>query len=133
MSIIGIGSDIVKIERIEKLIERYEQRFLKRVFTAAEIRYAEAHARPALHFAARFAAKEALVKALGSGLRQGMNWPDIEIINDSLGKPRFEFHNRARKIISDLNDPTAWLSLSHEQEFALAFVVLESQSRINLI
>ncbi len=128
MTIIGIGSDIVKIERIEKLIERHEQRFLERVFTAAEIEYAAAKARPALHFAARFAAKEAFVKALGSGLRQGINWPDIGIINDSLGKPSFKFHNNARKIISDLHNPTAWLTLSHEQEFALAFVVLENQS-----
>ena len=125
MSIIGIGSDIVKIERIERLTKRYDQRFLERVFTAAETEYAFARARPALHLAARFAAKEALVKALGSGLRQGLNWPEIEIVNDPLGKPQFKFHDNAHRIISRLNHPTAWLTLTHEQEFALAFVVLE--------
>ena len=125
MSIFGIGSDIVKIKRIEKLIERYDQRFLKRVFTPAETAYAFAKARPAIHLAARFAAKEALVKALGSGLRQGLNWPDIEVINNDLGKPQFQLHNSAQQIFDQLNNPSAWLTLTHEQEFALAFVVLE--------
>ena len=126
MSIIGIGSDIVKIERIERLTTRYDKRFLERVFTTAETDYAFTKARPGLHLAARFAAKEALVKALGSGLRQGLNWPDIEVINDPLGKPQFNFHNNARKILSKLNNPAAWLTLTHEQEFALAFVILEN-------
>jgi holo-[acyl-carrier protein] synthase len=126
MSIIGIGTDIVKIDRIESLIKRYDKRFLKRVFTSAETEYALTKARPAIHFAARFAAKEALVKALGSGLRQGLNWPEIEVINDPLGQPRFNFHDHARQTIAKLNNPTAWLTLTHEQEFALAFVVLES-------
>ena len=125
MSIIGIGNDLVKVSRIEKIIKRYGSRFLERVFTEAEIRYAAAKARPALHFAARFAAKEAFVKALGSGLRQGINWPDIEIINNDLGKPLFKLHNQARSAAQKLNNPTSWLSISHEQEFALAFVVLE--------
>lgn len=125
MSIIGIGSDIVKIERIERLAERYGKRFLERIFTPAEIGYASGKARPALHFAARFAAKEAFVKALGSGMRQGINWSDIEIINNELGKPQFNLHNHARKASIKLKNPTSWLTLSHEQEFALAFVVLE--------
>ena len=125
MSIIGIGSDIVKISRIEKLAERYGTRFLERIFTKNEISYAAAKARPALHFAARFAAKEAFVKALGSGLRQGINWSDIEIINDNLGKPQFKLYNHARSASLKLKNPSAWLTLSHEQEFALAFVVLE--------
>ncbi len=125
MSIVGIGSDLVKIERIEKLAERYGDRFLERIFTKNEISYASAKARPALHFAARFAAKEAFVKALGSGLRQGINWSDIEIINDDLGKPQFKLYDNARLVSQKLKNPAAWLTLSHEQEFALAFVVLE--------
>ncbi len=125
MSIIGIGNDLVKVSRIEKLIKRYDRRFLERIFTEAEIRYAVGKARPALHFAARFAAKEAFVKALGSGLRQGINWPDIEIINDDFGKPLLKLHNHARSASQKLKNPTSWLTISHEQEFALAFVVLE--------
>ena len=126
MSIIGIGSDIVKVSRIEKLTERYDKRFLERIFTAAETSYALAKARPALHFAARFAAKEAFVKALGSGLRQGINWFDIEVINDDLGRPQLKLHDNARQAAIKLNNPNLWLTLTHEQEFALAFVILES-------
>ena len=128
MSIVGIGSDIVKVSRIEKLVERYDKRFLQRVFTAAEITYASDKARPALHLAARFAAKEAFVKALGSGLREGLNWCDIEIINNQLGQPQLKLHNSAQQVCHERLNATTWLSLAHEQEFALAFVVLEKKN-----
>ena len=125
MSIVGIGSDIVKVSRIEKLVQRYDQRFLNRIFTFAETTYSFSKARPALHLAARFAAKEAFVKALGSGLREGLNWRDIEIVNNQLGQPQFKLHNYARQACHERRNATAWLSISHEQEFAIAFVVLE--------
>ena len=127
MSIIGIGSDIVKVSRIEKLIDRYEQRFLQRVFTAVETTYASSKARPALHLAARFAAKEAFVKALGSGLREGLNWCDIEVINNNLGQPQLKLYNSAKQMCYESRNASTWLSLAHEQEFALAFVVLEKR------
>ena len=128
MSIVGIGSDIVKVSRIEKLVERYDQRFLQRVFTVAETAYASNKARPALHLAARFAAKEAFVKALGSGLREGLNWRDIEVINNQLGQPQFKLHSYAQEACHERLNATTWLSLAHEQEFALAFVVLEEKN-----
>ena len=127
MSIIGIGNDIVKISRIEKLVDRYDQRFLQRVFTVAETAYASNKARPALHLAARFAAKEAFVKALGSGLREGLNWCDIEVVNNELGQPQLKLYNYARQVCYERCNATTWLSLAHEQEFAIAFVVLETQ------
>ncbi len=128
MTIIGIGSDIVKVSRIEKLVERYDQRFLKRVFTITETNYATSKARPAIHFAARFAAKEAFVKALGSGFRHGLNWPDIEVVNNELGQPQLRLHNYAQQVFCEKGNATAWLTLSHEQDFALAFVVLETKN-----
>ena len=129
MSIIGIGSDIVKVNRIERLVQRYDQRFLQRVFTSAEIAYASGKARPALHLAARFAAKEAFVKALGSGLRDGLNWCDIEVVNNELGQPQLKLYNYAHQACQEKCNATTWLSLAHEQEFALAFVVLEKRRR----
>lgn len=129
MSILGIGSDIVKVSRIEKLVDRYNQRFLQRVFTAAETTYACSKARPALHLAARFAAKEAFVKALGSGLREGLNWCDIEVVNNELGQPQLKLYNYAQQACHEKLNATTWLSLAHEQEFALAFVVLEVRRR----
>ena len=128
MSIIGIGSDIVKVSRIEKLVQRYDQRFSQRVFTAAETAYAFSKARPALHLAARFAAKEAFVKALGSGLRKGLNWCDVEVVNNQLGQPQLKLYNEAQKACNEMR-ATTWVSLSHEQEFALAFVVLEERRK----
>ncbi len=125
MSIIGIGSDIVKVSRIEKLVEGYGQRFLERIFSTTESAYASSKARPAIHLAARFAAKEAFVKALGSGLREGLNWRDIEVINNDLGQPQLKLHNYAYQTCHKERNATTWLSLSHEQDFALAFVVLE--------
>ena len=127
MSIIGIGSDIVKISRIEKLVDRYGERFLQRIFTVSETAYAFCKARPALHLAARFAAKEAFVKALGSGLRGGLNWCDIEVINNELGQPQLKLYNYAKQMCYESRNASTWLSLAHEQEFALAFVVLEKR------
>jgi len=124
--IIGIGSDIVKVARIEKLLDRAGSRFSGRIFTPEEIAYAEARARPEIHFAARFAAKEALAKALGCGFRDGLEWRDIEIRNDAAGRPGFLLHGQADRLCRDLGVARAWLTLSHEQEFALAFVVLEN-------
>ncbi|MBN2808197.1 MAG: holo-ACP synthase [Deltaproteobacteria bacterium] len=126
MSIVGIGSDIVQVSRIETLVARYGRRFLQRVFSETETAYAFAKARPAIHLAARFAAKEAFVKALGLGLREGLSWCDVEVINNNLGQPQLKLHNRAHRVCYEKNQAVSWLSLSHEQDFALAFVVLET-------
>jgi holo-[acyl-carrier protein] synthase len=121
----GIGVDIVKVERIEKAVERWGYRFLQRIFTAAEIERCQKRARPAQCLALRFAAKEAFSKALGLGMRKGLRWRDIEVIHDNFGKPDLLLHNQAQRLLEAVEGSRTWLSLSDERESALAVVVLE--------
>ncbi len=85
--ILGLGNDIIEISRIDRAIKRYGQKFLDKVFTPQEQKYCLKYSESERHFSGRFAAKEAIVKALGSGFREGITWLDIEIVNDSHGKP----------------------------------------------
>jgi holo-[acyl-carrier protein] synthase len=121
----GVGVDIINIHRIERAVERWGTRFLKRIFTSAEIERCGQRARPAQCFAARFAAKEAFAKALGLGMREGLRWRDIEVVPDHLGKPGLQLHNQAQKLLEALGAKKTWLSLSDERDSALAVVVLE--------
>lgn len=121
----GIGVDIVKVDRIEQAVERWGSRFLKRIFTAAEIERCQQRARPAQCLALRFAAKEAFAKALGLGMRKGLRWRDIEVVHDHLGKPDLLLHNQAQRLLEAMEASRTWLSLSDERESALAVVVLE--------
>lgn len=121
----GIGVDIVKVDRIEKAVERWGHRFLKRIFTAAEIERCQKRARPAQCLALRFAAKEAFAKALGLGMRKGLRWRDIEVVHDNFGKPDLLLHNQAQRLLETVEASRTWLSLSDERESALAVVVLE--------
>jgi holo-[acyl-carrier protein] synthase len=121
----GIGVDIVKVDRIEKAVERWGHRFLERIFTAAEIERCQKRARPAQCLALRFAAKEAFAKALGLGMREGLRWRDIEVVHDNFGKPDLLLHNQAQRLLETVEASRTWLSLSDERESALAVVVLE--------
>ncbi|MBW2391711.1 MAG: holo-ACP synthase [Deltaproteobacteria bacterium] len=121
----GIGVDIVKVDRIEQAVERWGDRFLKRIFTPAEIERCQQRARPAQCLALRFAAKEAFAKALGLGMRKGLRWRDIEVVHDHLGKPDLLLHNQAQRLLEAMEASRTWLSLSDERESALAVVVLE--------
>ncbi len=121
----GIGVDIVKVDRIERAVERWGYRFLKRIFTAAEIERCQQRARPAQCLALRFAAKEAFAKALGLGMRKGLRWRDIEVVHDHLGKPDLLLYNQAQRLLEAMEASRTWLSLSDERESALAVVVLE--------
>ena len=121
----GVGVDIVKVDRIEQAVERWGHRFLKRIFTAAEIERCQQRARPAQCLALRFAAKEAFAKALGLGMRKGLRWRDIEVVHDHLGKPDLLLHNQAQRLLEGVEASRTWLSLSDERESALAVVVLE--------
>ena len=123
----GIGVDIVKVDRIEQAVERWGNRFLKRIFTAAEIERCQQRARPAQCLALRFAAKEAFAKALGLGMRKGLRWRDIEVVHDHLGKPDLLLHNQAQRLLEAMEASRTWLSLSDERESALAVVVLEGE------
>ncbi|MDY6875723.1 MAG: holo-ACP synthase [Chloroflexota bacterium] len=120
------GVDLIEIVRVERMLTRYGDRFLERVFTPAEIMYCRA--RPA-EFAARFAAKEAVAKALGVGVRMiardGINWQDAEIIGDARGKPLVRLYGRAAERAGELGLAEWAVSLSHTQEHAIALVVAQ--------
>jgi holo-[acyl-carrier protein] synthase len=123
--IFGIGVDIVSIGRIEGMLDRWGSLFIKRVFTPAEVTFCEGKSNPGQHFALRWAAKEATLKALGLGLRRGIKWTDIEVIDDSLGRPSLQVYNQAKDLLTDRNIKTAFVSISHEKEYGIAQVVLE--------
>jgi holo-[acyl-carrier protein] synthase len=124
--IIGIGTDLVEIKRVERIIQRYGERFLERIFTERE--RAECGRRPqqqAEAFAARFAAKEAAMKALGTGYRQGVVFRDIEVRHQPSGKPELLFSGLARERAVALGTSSAHVSLTHDGGNALAVVILE--------
>ncbi|MBS3917568.1 MAG: holo-ACP synthase [Deltaproteobacteria bacterium] len=123
--IIGTGIDIVNIERINGLMERWGDRFLERVYTEREISRCQRMSRPPECFAIRFAAKEAFLKAIGSGLRNGIQWTDIEVENDPMGKPLLSLHRRAREVLQTHRIEKTFLTLSHDRPFAVAHVLLE--------
>ena len=123
--IVGSGIDLVEIGRIQKSMDRYGQRFLNRVYTSAEQAYCLRKRKSAESFAARFAAKEAGAKALGTGIRYGVNWLEIEVAREAGGRPILQFHGRAAEIAARLGAAHAGLSLTHTAELAMASVVLE--------
>lgn len=125
MSIVSIGIDIVEVYRIRETIER-TPRFAERVFTPAEREYCDAKgAAAAQSYAARFAAKEAFLKALRTGWRGRVTWHDMEILNDDLGAPAIAVTGEARKLLDELGADNVHLSMSHTAEHAVAQIVLE--------
>jgi holo-[acyl-carrier protein] synthase len=123
--IVGSGIDLVEIGRIQRSIDRYGQRFLDRVYTAAEQAYCLRKRKSAESFAARFAAKEAGAKALGTGISHGVNWLEIEVTREPGGRPTLQLHGRAAEFAARLGARRAALSLTHTDELAMASVVLE--------
>jgi holo-[acyl-carrier protein] synthase len=125
--IVGSGIDLVEIRRIQQSVERYGERFLNRVYTAAEQAYCLRKRKSAESLAARFAAKEAGAKALGTGIRYGVNWLEIEVVREPSGRPTLRFHGRAAQIAAHLGAVRAALSITHTAELAMASVVLEDR------
>jgi holo-[acyl-carrier protein] synthase len=121
----GIGTDIVAVERFQRFIDEDNSALLKRIFTERERSVCFARKQSAASFAARFAAKEAFLKALGTGLRDGISWQDIEVINNDKGKPGLVLTGRASEIFSSRHLNASFLSLSHDGGYAVAVVVLE--------
>jgi holo-[acyl-carrier protein] synthase len=124
--IVGTGIDIAEVPRIRHSIERFGDRFLKRIFTEGEIRYCDSKANRVERYAARFAAKEAAMKALGTGWNHGVRWRDCEVARLPGGRPTIQFHGRAAEFAAKLGVRNASVSLSHTKEQAIAQVILES-------
>lgn len=123
--ILGTGVDLAEVHRIEKSIERFGERFVGRVFTPFEIAYVERKANKFERYAARFAAKEAGMKAIGTGWSHGVRWRDIEVRNLPSGRPTLVWHGAAGEIAARLGVKSTHLSLTHTREMAMAMVILE--------
>ena len=126
--ILGSGVDLCEVPRIEAAVARYGSRFLERIFTAREIAYADRKANRFERYAARFAAKEAGMKALGTGWHGGITWRDFEVINLPSGRPTLTFHGGAAEVAAKLGVHNVALSLTHTKEQALAMVILEGEA-----
>jgi holo-[acyl-carrier protein] synthase len=126
--IIGSGIDLVEIGRIQQSMDRYGSRFLDRVYTRAEQAYCRRKRKSAESFAARFAAKEAGAKALGTGISFGVSWLEIEVVREPSGRPNIKFHGRAAQIAARLGVAHAALSITHTATLAMASVLLENES-----
>jgi holo-[acyl-carrier protein] synthase len=123
--IVGTGIDIAEVPRIRATIGRFGRRFVERIYTAGEIAYVERKANRFERYAARFAAKEAGMKALGTGLRHGVRWRDFEVRNLPTGRPTLQLHGRAQEIADRIGVKHISLSLTHTAETGMAFVIFE--------
>jgi holo-[acyl-carrier protein] synthase len=122
-NIIGLGLDATDIDRIADTIERYGDRFLRRIFTDGEIAYCTRRRVPAVHFAGRFAAKEAAMKALGTGHTQGVLWRDVEVVRRG-GPPQLQLHGGAARRFDAIGGRSALLTITHSDELAMAQVLI---------
>jgi holo-[acyl-carrier protein] synthase len=126
MAIIGIGTDVVECLRIGRMVERHGELFLTRVYTEREIRYCQERKRATEHFAGRWAAKEAVLKCLGTGWRRGIAWTDLEVRNDAAGKPHLLLCGAAKEIAQSLRIGDILISISHCRAYAIAYAVAVS-------
>ena len=131
MAVVALGMDLVQIERLEAVLEKRGERFLARVFTPAERRYCEARARPATHFAGRFAVKEAVMKALGTGWARGVRWQDIEVCRGGSGAPELVLHGTTAEIARERSIERIHITITHDAGLAAAVAVAESGGGTN--
>lgn len=122
-SVIGIGTDIVECDRIGQMLQKHGDTFLQRVFTPDEIAYCSRHQIPDQHYAGRWAAKEAVLKVLGTGWAKGIQWTDVEVVRDAAGAPSIRLENRAAEIAKELKIRSVLISISHCKAFATAFAI----------
>jgi holo-[acyl-carrier protein] synthase len=123
--IAGIGIDLVKIKRIHEAVKKWDRRFLNRVFTPLEQKYCYARLDPFLHLSGRFAVKEAVFKALGTGWRSGVRWTEIEVLNNPQGKPIVTVTGRVKQLMADLGVVEIHVSISHDTDYAIGQIILE--------
>lgn len=123
--ILGIGTDIIEVTRIREAYERFGERFLQRVLRPSEVAYCLSHKVPAPHLAARFAAKEAISKAFGTGIGQHLGWQDMEILRKESGEPFVVLHGAGAKLLEERGGTKVHITLSHTQSHATAVAILE--------
>lgn len=123
-TVIGSGVDVVEISRIEETIAKFGERFLGRVFLEAERAYCDAQKRPAAHYAARFACKEAVSKSFSTGIGRQLGWRDIEVLRESSGQPLLELHGKGAELAAARGVTGSSVSLSHCREYAVAHAIL---------
>jgi len=121
---LGVGLDAIEIERVAATLARYGSRFERRIFTDAEIAYCRRRRNPAVHFAGRFAAKEAGMKALGTGRSRGVLWRDVEVLRGAGGPPRLAFHGGAARRFEEIGGLSSAVTITHTDTLALAQVIL---------
>ena len=126
MNIIGLGLDATDIDRVADVIERHGERFLRRIFTDVEVAYCTRRRVPAIHFAGRFAAKEAAMKALGTGHSHGVLWRDVEVVRGG-GPPRLQFHGGAARRFAAIGGHSSLLTITHSDDLAMAQVLILGQ------
>ena len=126
--VLGIGVDVVETARIQSSIDRFGDRFLRRVFTEAEIEYCHSMKYPARHLAARFAAKEAVSKAFGTGIGENMGWKEIEVKRKATGEPYIRLHGAARLHADQLKVTEVFASLSHSDNYSVANAVVTAEA-----
>lgn len=124
--IVGTGIDICEVARIQAVFDRFGERFLRRIYTAAEIEYCQSKKNAIERFAARFAAKEAATKAIGTGLHFGVTWQDVEVRRAPGGRPTIHFYRAASERFARLGAKHAHLSLTHSGDVAIAQVIIEN-------
>ena len=125
----GIGTDLVEIDRVAGMIERWEERFLRKIFFGEEIAYCRKRKSFAQHFAARIAAKEATSKALGTGWRNGVHWKTVQVVRAPGSRPEIRLHGRARELADEWGIGAIHLTMSHSDTHALAEVLMEKVAR----
>lgn len=123
MNVLGIGADIVECLRIAQMIDRHGELFVGRVYTDLEIEYCQARKQATQHFAGRWAAKEAVLKALGTGWRRGISWRDVEVLNDPSGRPICTLHAGARDVAHELGIQEMMITISHCRSHATAYAM----------
>jgi len=123
MQVLGHGVDMIEIARIARMVERHGFRFLERVYTQTEQAYCKDKKRIFEHLGARFAAKEAVLKALGTGWSSGIGWTDVEVVHEASGRPRIELHNVAARMARDQGISSILISISHTDNAAIASAI----------
>ena len=123
--IFGTGIDIIEVDRIKNSIQKYSDRFKKKIFTQKEIDYCHSQADPAKHFAARFTVKEAVLKCFGTGLTGGILWKDIEVGKLNSGQPVLNLHGNGKKLFNKLNLKHIHVSITHDKTYAAAHAIAE--------